>query len=65
MLVLVLLARVLKQSEDVFVKREQKNLEYSNYLYTYKYIVREVKEIQNDILRKMPLYIMKNLSLRR
>ena len=36
--------------EDVFVKREQKNLEYiANYPYANKYIVREVKEIQDDM----------------
>lgn len=36
--------------EDVFVKREQKNLEYiANYSYANKYIVREVKEVQDDM----------------
>lgn len=36
--------------EDVFVKREQKNSEYiANYPYANKYIVREVKEIQDDM----------------
>lgn len=39
-----------RKVEDVFVKREQKNLEYiANYPYAYKYIVREVKEIQDDM----------------
>lgn len=39
-----------RKVEDVFVKREQKNLEHiANYPYAYKYIVREVKEIQENM----------------
>lgn len=39
-----------RKVEDVFVKREQKNLEYiANYPYVYKYFVREIKEIQDDM----------------
>lgn len=39
-----------RKVEDIFVKREQKNLEHiANYPYVYKYIVREVKEIQDDM----------------
>ena len=39
-----------KKIEDVFVVREQKNLEYiAKYPYTYKYIVREVKEVSDDM----------------
>lgn len=39
-----------KKIEDVFVVREQKNLEYiAKYPYAYKYIVREVKEVSDDM----------------
>lgn len=39
-----------KGIENSFLKQERKNLEYlSKYPYNYKYIVREVKEIQNDM----------------
>lgn len=39
-----------KGIENSFLKQEKKNLEYlSNYPYNFKFIVREVKEIQNDM----------------
>ena len=45
-----------RKVEDVFVKREQKNLEYiANYPYVYKYFVREIKEIQDDYAKEFGL----------
>lgn len=39
-----------KGIENAFLKQERKNLEYlSNYPYSYKFIVREVKEVQSDM----------------
>lgn len=50
-----------RKVEDVFLKREQKNLEYiANYPCKCKYIIREIKEVQDDMDYAKELGLKKN-----